>query len=142
MSQALANDLDYFNKNPLAIAILQTLADFTAIFLWTLALFFFSISLISVLVGVRRMSFHLVWWAFVFPNVGFTIATAKIGERLASPAIQWLAVVMTIILVITWIFVLVSHVRAVFTREIMMPGKDEDKGVLPATVYCLVADFQ
>jgi hypothetical protein len=35
---------------------------------------------------------------------------------------------MTILLVIMWIFVIVAQARAVIRREIMMPGKDEDKG--------------
>ena len=73
------------------------------------------------------MSFHLVWWAFVFPNVGFTIATIRIGEQFESNGILWVGSAMTILLVATWIFVLMSHVRAIWKKQILMPGKDEDK---------------
>jgi tellurite resistance protein TehA-like permease len=74
------------------------------------------------------MSFHLVWYAMVFPNVGFTIAVIEIGEQLGSPAIEWVGSVMTVILVGVWLFVMAMHVRAVLQKQIMMPHIDEDKG--------------
>jgi tellurite resistance protein TehA-like permease len=74
------------------------------------------------------MSFHLVWYALVFPNVGFTLALIDIGEQLLSPGIQWVGSVMTVILVAVWLFVLSQHLKAVMTKQIMMPGSDEDKG--------------
>ena len=74
------------------------------------------------------MSFHLVWYAFIFPNVGFTLAVIKIGEKLLSPAIQWVGSIMTIILIAMWLFVMALHFRATVNRQIMMPTVDEDKG--------------
>jgi len=73
------------------------------------------------------MDFHLVWYAFVFPNVGFTIAVLDIGEELNSPGITWAGSGMTILLVATWLFVMVMHTRAVVRGDVMWPGKDEDK---------------
>ena len=71
------------------------------------------------------MDFHLVWYAFIFPNTGFTIAVIDIGEQLSSQRIQWVGSIMSILLVGTWLFVIVMHIRAVWKKDIMMPGKDE-----------------
>ncbi|CAK3788106.1 malic acid transport [Lecanosticta acicola] len=127
LSQALPPDGSYFRPRPGIIPILQTLADGLAIFLWSLSFWFFCVALLSVLRRARDMSFHLVWWAFVFPNVGFTIATIKIGQQLGSEGILWVASAMTVLLVVVWGFVFVSHMRAIWKRQIMMPGLDEDK---------------
>lgn len=67
-------------------------------------------------------------WAFVFPNVGFTIAIIDIGQQLESEGVLWVGSAMTILIVITWISVFVCHVWAVLTERMMMPGMDEDKG--------------
>lgn len=130
----LGNDLPllkgygYFAANPQAIGVLMTVADFVAIFLWTLAAWFFCVTLIAVLLGARKMEFHLIWWALVFPNIALVIATGRIGERLESEGIMWLSSIMTIILVAAWIWVFIMNIRAVLRKDIMMPGKDEDKG--------------
>lgn len=68
-----------------------------------------------------------------------------IGRQLASEGILWVASAMTIALVVTWLFVLTMHVRAVFQKAIMMPGIDEDKGELSrrpvsATLLIIHAD--
>lgn len=133
-SLPLLKEYGYFATNPQAIGVLQTVADFTAIFLWTFGIWFFFVALIAVLAGVRQMSFHLIWWALVFPNIAIAIATARIGERLESEGIMWIASGMTILLVAGWMFVFVLNVRAVIKKQIMMPGKDEDKGM------CLIAN--
>lgn len=127
LAEALPPDFDYFALHPLALDVLKTLALFVAVFLWALAFFFFCLSLISVLHGIKKMSFHLVWWALIFPNTGFAIATIDIGERFGSQGILWIGSVMTILLVAMWLFVLAFNVKAVITKQIVMPGMDEDK---------------
>jgi hypothetical protein len=47
---------------------------------------------------------------------------------LKSEGIMWIASAMAILLTIAWLFVIALNVRAVFLRQIMMPGKSEDKG--------------
>jgi tellurite resistance protein TehA-like permease len=96
-------------------------------FIWTLAGWFFCIALISTLRTAKQMSFQCVWYAMVFPNVGFTIALIQIGEQLLSPGIQWVGSIMTIILIAVWLFVMAAHARAVVKKQVMMPGLDEDK---------------
>ncbi|KAK3622946.1 hypothetical protein LTR56_021887 [Elasticomyces elasticus] len=120
-------DYGYFADNSAAIQTLRTVADFTAIFLWMLAFWFFCITLVALITGLRQMSFHLVWWALVFPNIAFALATGRIGQRLRSEGIMWVASAMTLALVATWLFAVVCNVLAVMRRQIMMPGMDEDK---------------
>lgn len=72
------------------------------------------------------MSFKLVWYACVFPNVGFLVALIDIGEQLLSPGIQWVGSIATIVLIAVWLFVMAAHAKAVINKQIMMPGKDED----------------
>jgi len=90
-------------------------------------LWFFCVALVSTLLTVKKMSFKCVDYSLIFPNVGFTIALIQIGEQLLSPAIQWVASIMTIILIAMWLFVMAAHARAVLKKQIMMPGLDEDK---------------
>jgi tellurite resistance protein TehA-like permease len=100
-----------------------------AVFLWAVSFWFFCIAVVSVVSGTfikGGLSFHLVWWAFVFPNVGFTIATIQIGKAVMSEGILWLGSVMTVLLVAVWMFVGVCHVRAVWRKKILWPGRDED----------------
>ena len=51
--------------------------------------------------------------AFIFPNVGFTLATIYIGQELNSPAILWVSTAMTILLVIFWLLDLVLMAKYV-----------------------------
>lgn len=75
------------------------------------------------------MGFALPWWALVFPNVGFTLATVRIGEELGSEAILWVGSVMTVLLVATWLMTAGMCVRAVVLGQILWPGKDEDRAM-------------
>ena len=122
-------------SNPMVIPdIFRIIAVSAAVFMWVTAFWFFSIALVSVIHGAldrtlgkgRGISFHLVWWSFVFPNVGFAICTIKIGQAFMSEGILWIGSVMTILLVGIWLFVGVMHLRAIWKRQILWPGKDED----------------
>lgn len=114
--------------NPEIIAdIFRIIAVSAAVILWATAFWFFCVSMVSVLAGVKEMSFHLVWYAFVFPNVGFTINTIKIGKAFKSEGVLWVGSALTIILVIVWLFVFAAHIRAVLLKQVLWPGKDEDQ---------------
>ncbi|KAI1269071.1 voltage-dependent anion channel [Xylariaceae sp. FL1019] len=125
----------YFASHPNAAEIVQVVALWASIFLWLVSFWIFAVALIACLPLLwpfqsgrfqPRMAFTLSWWSIIFPNVGFTIATAYIGEELESPAIQWVATAMAILLVLFWLMDLTLHLRAMFTGQIMYPGKDED----------------
>jgi C4-dicarboxylate transporter/malic acid transport protein len=107
--------------------VLRVIALFTGIFLWLVSFWFFAISFVATVLGIRDgISFHLTWWALVFPNVGFTLATIQIGSSLGSVAIGWVTSAMTIVLVATWLLVLGFHVQAVLSKKIMGPGNDDE----------------
>jgi tellurite resistance protein TehA-like permease len=88
---------------------------------------FFFITTVVILSGIRKMSFSLNWWAFIFPNAGLTLATIQAASVLKSEAINGVASALTILLVIMWLITAVFCVRALYLGDVMWPGKDEDK---------------
>lgn len=114
------------NDMTLVTDFLQILALLIPIFLWVLAFWFFSIAVVAGLEAAGRNDFHLNWYAYVFPNVGFTIATIKIGERLNAPAIQLVGTGMAAVLFFFLFFIYGCHIRALVQHKICWPGKDED----------------
>ncbi|KAJ5355294.1 uncharacterized protein N7496_012506 [Penicillium cataractarum] len=105
--------------------VLEILALATGAFLWALSLWFFCVALIAV-VRAPPTAFHLSWWAMVFPNTGFTLATIVLGNSFESKAIKGVGSGMSICIIAMWLFVFVNHILAVIRRDIMFPGKDED----------------
>jgi tellurite resistance protein TehA-like permease len=105
--------------------VLEILALAAGAFLWALSLWFFCVAL-SAVVRSPPTAFHLSWWAMVFPNTGFTLATIVLGNSFESSAIKGVGTAMSICIVGMWLFVFVNHVLAVVRRDIMFPGKDED----------------
>ncbi|KAF7116260.1 hypothetical protein CNMCM5793_004336 [Aspergillus hiratsukae] len=105
--------------------ILELMAIIVGVFLWALSLWFFLIAFVAV-VRAPPTAFHLSWWAMVFPNTGFTLATITLGNALHSPGVLGVGSAMSIGIVCMWLFVLGNHVRAVIRQDIMYPGKDED----------------
>jgi C4-dicarboxylate transporter/malic acid transport protein len=105
--------------------MVEILALAAGAFLWALSLWFFCVALIAV-VRSPPTAFHLSWWAMVFPNTGFTLATITLGKAFGSKAIGGVGSAMSICVICMWIFVFVNHIRAVYRQDIMYPGKDED----------------
>ena len=66
------------------------------------------------------------WYAFIFPNVGFTIATINIGQAFESTAVEWMGTAMTLLLIAMYLFVFACQIRALFRRDVVAEGKDED----------------
>ncbi|KAJ7085555.1 voltage-dependent anion channel [Mycena epipterygia] len=126
MANDFPNYYDYFGPDALTIQIMRVMATLTSVFIWSLSLWFFSIAVAANLAVHRQLTFHLNWWAYVFPNVGFTITVLSVGKSLKSAGLKWVGTVMSIMLVATWLFVFANHVRAVVRGDIMADGKDED----------------
>ncbi|KAJ5053528.1 hypothetical protein NUH16_010601 [Penicillium rubens] len=105
--------------------MLEILALATGAFLWALSFWFFCVAAIAVIRSPPR-SFHLSWWAMVFPNTGFTIATITLGNAFDSAGIKGVGSAMTVCIVCMFLFVFVNHILAVYRQDIMYPGKDED----------------
>ena len=70
------------------------------IFLWLLGFWFFALSTVAVVAGVKKIHYTLSWWAIVFPNAGLTIALIQIANEIGSGGLKWLASIATILLVI------------------------------------------
>ncbi|KAK3485234.1 voltage-dependent anion channel-domain-containing protein [Neurospora hispaniola] len=101
-------------------------AIWLGVFLWGLGFWFFISAVAGCVAGMQDKRFHLSWWSTVFPNVGFTIASIKIGAGLGSEGVLWMGSGMTVALVLAWAFIGYRCVRAVVKREIVWPGHDED----------------
>ncbi|KAI5863321.1 voltage-dependent anion channel-domain-containing protein [Durotheca rogersii] len=125
MANGLPENFDREMDGIVDAHIIRTFALIGAIFLWTLSLWWFFIAFIAV-VGSRPKYFHLGWWAMVFPNTGFALATISIANELGNAVVQWISTAMSICLLATYCFVLYSHIRAVIVQDIMYPGRDED----------------
>lgn len=117
----------YFADHPIAVEVLRIMALFIGIFLWLFGFWLFAIAFIANISAIGKMPFSLAWWAFIFPNVGFTLSTSMIGKELGSEAILWVASAKTILLVVIWLVSAVGCIKAVWVGHIAWPGKDEDK---------------
>ncbi|KAI2625742.1 voltage-dependent anion channel [Hypoxylon sp. NC1633] len=117
---------NYFGPDSITVQILQIFATFTSIFIWSLSLWFFCISVVANVAVRKQITFHLSWYAWVFPNCGFTLATIAIGKTLKSTGIMAVGSAMTLLLIAMWIFVFISHIKALINQQILYEGKDED----------------
>ncbi|KAI9035599.1 tellurite-resistance/dicarboxylate transporter family protein [Aspergillus affinis] len=130
-ARAIPNDYGYFAKHPTASETLNIMALWISIFLWLFTFWLFAIALVShvpILISKwgndsnmaqGQMSFTLPWWAIIFPNVGFTIATIYIGEELESDALAWVGTVMAVLVFVAWLMDLFLHLKSIFQRRIM-----------------------
>ncbi|KAK7731785.1 hypothetical protein SLS53_008606 [Cytospora paraplurivora] len=100
-------------------------AIYLCLFLWGLSFWFFTLALVA-LPGIPDRKFHLSWWTFVFPNVGFTVSTIRVGTVMDSAGLRMFSTVLSLIIVMVWIFVGLRCFYAVYKREIIWPGHDED----------------
>ena len=103
----------YLKAHPMAAEILYTVSLFIAILMWLFCFWLFGLATLSCIAAILKMGFTLSWWAFVLPNVGFTITMIEIGMELKSEDILWVSSAITILLVVIWLFTLVSLVKAV-----------------------------
>jgi len=119
---------DFFNVNGLSDGqFVKIVGILAGTFIIIFAFWFFCISTVAVISGIKEMHFTLNWWAFVFPNAGLTLAAIQLGKSYSSPAINGICSALTIMLVILWLIVAPAHARALWKGKIMWPGKDEDK---------------
>ncbi|KAK7431284.1 hypothetical protein QQZ08_002055 [Neonectria magnoliae] len=126
MARGLPENLDLDSDGVLVdIGTIRTLALMSAIFLWALSLWWFGIAVVAVISSPPKY-FHLGWWAMVFPNTGFILATISIARELHQEGVAWVTTGMSIVLLLMYGFVLFHHVRAVIVQDIMYPGRDED----------------
>jgi tellurite resistance protein TehA-like permease len=125
MANGIPDEFDHQWDGRLDAPLIRTMAVVAAVFLWALALWWFFVAAIAVISSPPKY-FHLGWWAMVFPNTGFILATISIANELENEAVDWVATGMSICLLGMFCFVLYSQIRAVIVQDIMYPGRDED----------------
>ncbi|KAK2779443.1 hypothetical protein FQN52_002457 [Onygenales sp. PD_12] len=120
---------DFMGDGVLAGMVLRVVADWAALWLWGLAIFFFLIAVLAHWPAITRgrMLFSMTWYSFVFPNTALVTATFAIGDAFGSPSIQIAGCVMTVLLLLMYLYVTAMMVRAVVLRHILWPRKGEDK---------------
>ncbi|KAK2760321.1 hypothetical protein FQN54_002389 [Arachnomyces sp. PD_36] len=120
---------DFMGNGELAAMIIKVVANFTGLWLWGLAIFFFLIATFAhvSVVGNDGFIFSMTWYSFVFPNTALITSTFAIGKAFACKPIQILGCVMTVLLIIIYIFVTYMMIRAVRLHHILWPQKGEDK---------------
>ncbi|EXL89886.1 hypothetical protein FOIG_16831 [Fusarium odoratissimum NRRL 54006] len=122
LPKSLDPDMDGFLID---VGIIRTMALISGIFLWALAAWWWGIAIVAV-VQLPPVYFHLGWWAMVFPNTGWILATISIGNAMGNEPVKWMGTGMSIVLICTYFYVLFNHVRAVIKQDIMYTGRDED----------------
>ncbi|KKY18783.1 putative malic acid transport protein [Phaeomoniella chlamydospora] len=125
MANGLPDDFDFDTNGTIDVAFIRAMAIIIAGFLWALSLWWFFIAVIAVIASPPQY-FHLGWWAMVFPNTGFTLATITLANEFESEGVKIFATVMSVGILIAYSFVIQAHVRAVLTKDILFPGRDED----------------
>ena len=136
---------DFMGNGPLTAQIIKVVADWAALWLWglvagyagenymlttySLALWFFFVSACANGLAVRhhKLPFAMPWFSFVFPNTALCSATFAIGKAFDNHAIKVVGCVMTCFLILMWIFVMGSMIKAIIKKEIMWPQKGEDR---------------
>ncbi|TVY84488.1 putative malic acid transport protein [Lachnellula suecica] len=118
--------LDGITDQSLIPDFFQLLALVIAISLWVFSFWAFGIAVVASIEAIGRNDFHLNWYAYIFPNVGFCIATIQIGNRLNSTAIKTVGTAMGGSLFFLLLVVYFCHAKAVMNKMIVWPGKDED----------------
>jgi C4-dicarboxylate transporter/malic acid transport protein len=129
MLQTMPHDaaIDGSPTNLLVLAQgLRLLALVSCAFLWGLSFWFLSMAVAGCACGMPDRKFHLSWWSLVFPNVGFVVSCIRMAEAVGSPGLSWFATVMMVVLVMAWLAIAAMCARAVYIREIVWPGHDED----------------
>lgn len=112
----------------LTAQILKIVANWMALWLWGLAIWFFLVS-----VGAHcnyahgQWGFAMNWFSFIFPNTALATATFAVAKAFNSPPIAVVGCVMTCLLILVWFFVVFMMVRALYLHQILWPQKGEDK---------------
>lgn len=108
--------------------LVKVLGIMAGTFLLLFAFWFFCVSTLAVISGLKDMTFTLNWWAFIFPNGGLTLGAIQMGKAFNnSPGVNGICSALTIMLVVLWLVVAVFNIKALWQGTILWPGKDEDK---------------
>ncbi|KAF2813757.1 uncharacterized protein BDZ99DRAFT_485897 [Mytilinidion resinicola] len=113
-----------------AAEVSRIMANWAGLWLWGLALWFFIVSVGAHWTPLTRwkMDFGMTWFSFVFPNTALTTATFAVARSLNNNRpIQIVGCVLSVALVVVWMFVAGCMVKAVVGKQILWPQKQEDR---------------
>ena len=98
-----------------AAVVVSTLSSIAATALWGFGLWWLAAAVVLLIAYLRRgpLPYGLGWWAFTFPLGAFTASTLALGRGWHAGAVEALAVVLFLALVVAWAVVSVSTLRAV-----------------------------
>ena len=98
-----------------AAPIVSTLSSIAATVLWGFGLWWLAAAVLLLVAYLRRglLPYGLGWWAFTFPLGAFTASTLALGRGWQASALEATAVILFLALVVAWMVVSVSTLRAV-----------------------------
>ncbi|KAF2231618.1 putative C4-dicarboxylate/malic acid transporter [Viridothelium virens] len=119
----------FMGNGELCGMVSMIIGNWVGVWLWGLALWFFIVSVgaHASCVAHGRMNFSMTWYSFVFPNTALVTATFAVAKALDNQAIRIFGCVLTCLLILTWLLVFSMMIRAVLTKQILWPQKQEDR---------------
>ncbi|CAG7958800.1 unnamed protein product [Penicillium olsonii] len=120
---------DFMGNGALAGDVVKIVSDFSCLWLWGLAIFFFIIASAAhwSAIGHGRMVFSMTWFSFIFPNTALITATFAIGKAFSCKPINIVGCVAILPLLLMYFFVCYMMIRAILMRQILWPDKGEDR---------------
>ncbi|KAI1798976.1 voltage-dependent anion channel-domain-containing protein [Daldinia bambusicola] len=115
---------DNFQGSTHSVVILRLLSTIVGLWLWGLSIWFFLVSVGSLLKYVRperKMPFQMTWWSFVFPNTALVTATLALATAFGSTGLRITGCVMAALLIVVWILVFATMIRCLWNRELLWP---------------------
>ncbi|KAI1652011.1 voltage-dependent anion channel-domain-containing protein [Daldinia loculata] len=121
---------DNFQGSTHSVVILRLLSTIVGLWLWGLSVWFFLVSVGSLLKYVRperKMPFQMTWWSFVFPNTALVTATLALAAALGSTGLRITGCAMAAVLIVVWALVFISMLRCLWNRELLWPKELESE---------------
>lgn len=78
----------------------------------------------------HHIDFDMTWYSFVFPNTAMITATQAIGRTFDSNTIKIFGTVLSVMLVILWLFVFGMMIRALWTRRLLWPEAMDESAMM------------
>ncbi|KAF3070733.1 Malic acid transport protein [Daldinia childiae] len=121
---------DNFQGSTHSVVILRLLSTIVGLWLWGLSVWFFLVSVGSLLKYVRperKMPFQMTWWSFVFPNTALVTATLALAAALGSTGLRITGCAMAAVLIVVWALVFISMLRCLWNKELLWPKELESE---------------
>jgi tellurite resistance protein TehA-like permease len=117
LAAATPKDYAVFANFSVATEVVQIMALVLSLAVFGMGIFFLLMASYAIIRQSHQMRFHLTWYGFIFPNVGFLSAAGIFGNLIPIDDLRWVISVATAFLSAIWIFVSVMHVRAILQHS-------------------------